>query len=233
LAASAVAQLRELGVEVLTEKRATSIDRDGVLLGDERIRCSVIVWAAGVAANGLTKTLAAPRDRSGCVLVNRDMSVPGYPNAFVIGDAARVYGKDGKPLPGVSPVAMQEARAVATSIRRARTGETAVVFEYVDKGSMATIGRSRAIAMVGRLHLKGFVAWLAWLLVHIWYLIGFKNRVIVMINWAWSYVTYKRGARIIAAYGASEIGAQPRRDPAHPMKEGNEYEFVDGTAPHA
>jgi NADH dehydrogenase len=170
--------------------------------------CSVILWAAGVRANALTRTLGAPLDRSGRVLVNQDLTVPGYPRAFVVGDAALLRGKDGQALPGVSPVAMQQGRAVARSIRRAIAGKDAVAFHYVDKGSMATIGRSRAIALVGRMHLSGGIAWLAWLFVHIWYLIGFRNRLVVMINWAWSYVTYRRGARLITGYGAPDaIGA--------------------------
>jgi NADH:quinone reductase (non-electrogenic) len=204
LSERAVAQLHELGVEVRTGARVSSVEPGGVRLGEERIACSVVLWAAGVRANPLTKTLGVALDRADRVLVNVDLSVPGHPRAFVIGDAALVRGKDGKPLPGVSPVAMQEARAVARSIRRAADGQESTAFHYDDKGSMATIGRSRAVAMIGRIHLYGFIAWLAWLLVHIWYLIGFKNRLVVMINWAWSYVTYRRGARLITGYAAPD-----------------------------
>jgi NADH dehydrogenase len=219
LATRAVAQLHDLGVEVHAGQRVTTIEPGAVYLADRRIPCSVALWAAGVRANTLTKTLGVPTDAGGRVLVERDLSVPGHPHAFVIGDAARLDDANGQPLPGVSPVAMQEARAVAESIRRTIYGRPTSAFEYFDKGSMATIGRSRAIAMLKRVHLSGFVAWLAWLLVHIWYLIGFKNRLVVMIVWAWSYMTYRRGARLIAGYGGGEatreLQVHPRRVPAH------------------
>jgi NADH dehydrogenase len=144
-----------------------------------------------------------------------DLSVPGQPRAYVIGDAALVLGKDSQPLPGVSPVAMQQARCAARSIRRAIVGRDTVVFRYFDKGQMATIGRRRAVAMVDRMHMSGFLAWMAWLLVHIWYLIGFKNRLVVMITWAWSYFTYRRGARLITGYGAKEASARAGRSRPH------------------
>jgi NADH dehydrogenase len=205
LSARAVEQLHELGVEVRAGQRVMAIEPGSVrLVGGQCIPCSVALWAAGVRANSLTKTLGAPVDSSGRVLVDRDLSVPGHKEAFVIGDAARVDDEAGRPLPGVSPVAMQEARAVAESIRRTIEGRERAPFKYFDKGSMATIGRSRAVAMLRRLHLSGFVAWMAWLFVHIWYLIGFKNRLVVMIVWAWSYFTYKRGARLIAGYGGAD-----------------------------
>ncbi|HEY1692020.1 MAG TPA: NAD(P)/FAD-dependent oxidoreductase [Polyangiaceae bacterium] len=200
LAESATEQLHELGVEVRTGARVTAIEPGSVELGDERIPCAVVLWAAGVKANPLTAALGAPLDRSGRVMVEPDLTVPGQPRVFVIGDAARLDGKDGAPLPGVSPVAMQQARTVAKSIRRALLGRELVTFRYFDKGSMATIGRRRAVAMVDRMHLAGLLAWLAWLLVHIWYLIGFRSRLVVMITWAWSYFTYKRGARLITGY---------------------------------
>jgi NADH dehydrogenase len=197
LAESAVSQLHELGVVVRTGAPVTAIEPGRVVLGNERIDCSTVVWAAGVRAAPLTKTLGAPLDKMGRVLVENNLSVPGQPRAFVIGDAAHLNGKDGRPLPGVSPVAMQQARTVGKSVRRLLVGKDALVFEYFDKGTMATIGRRRAIAMVDRMHMSGFIAWMAWLFVHIWYLIGFKNRIVVMITWAWSYFTYRRGARII------------------------------------
>jgi NADH dehydrogenase len=161
-----------------------------------------VLWAAGVRANPLTATIGAPLDRMGRVMVEPDCSVPGQPRIFVIGDAARLDGKDGQPLPGISPVAMQQARTVCKSIRRALVGRDTLAFSYFDKGSMATIGRRRAIAMVDRMHMSGFLAWLAWLFVHIWYLIGYRNRLVVMITWAWSYFTYQRGARLITGYAA-------------------------------
>jgi NADH dehydrogenase len=200
LAASAARQLGQLGVEVLAGARVTAIEPGSVRLGDNVIPCSVALWAAGVRANGLTPTLGVPLDGGGRVMVERDLTIAGHPRAFVIGDAAHLDDKSGHLLPGVSAVAMQEARAVARSIRRSLDGKSPVTFEYFDKGSMATIGRSRAIAQIGRLHLSGLVAWLAWLVVHIFYLIGFKNRLVVMIAWAWSYLTYGRGARLITGY---------------------------------
>jgi NADH dehydrogenase len=202
LAESAVSQLEELGVKVLTGEKVTSIEPGLVRVGADSIACSVVLWAAGVSANPLTATLGAPLDRSGRVMVEQDLTVPGQPRVFVIGDAARLDGKDGQPLPGVSPVAMHQARTVAKSIRRALVGRGTLPFSYLDKGSMATIGRRRAIAMVNRMHMSGFLAWMAWLFIHIWYLIGFRNRLVVLITWAWSYFTYRRGARLIMGYGA-------------------------------
>jgi NADH dehydrogenase len=219
LAESAVSQLHELGVEVQTGALVTSIEPGYArMAGGKTLPASVVLWAAGVRANGLTQSLGAPLDKSGRVIVGSDLSVPGHPRAFVIGDAARLDGKDGKPLPGVSPVAMQQARTVAKSIRRALLGKDTLTFEYFDKGSMATIGRRRAIAMVERMRLSGFLAWMAWLLVHIWYLIGFKNRLIVMFIWAWSYFTYRRGSRLITGHGASDAMATLRLPPFRPAE---------------
>jgi NADH dehydrogenase len=213
LSESAAAQLLELGVEVRTGAAVTSIEPGCVRLGTERLPASVVLWAAGVSANPLTASLGAPLDKAGRVVVERDLSVPGQPRVFVIGDAARFDDKDGNPLPGVSPVAMQQARTAAKSIRRAIVGRDTLTFEYYDKGSMATIGRRRAIAMVDRMHLSGFLAWLAWLLVHIWYLIGFRNRLVVMITWAWSYFTYRRGARLITGHAGREWAERVRCTP--------------------
>jgi NADH dehydrogenase len=209
LAESAVAQLHQLGVEVQTGTRVTSLQPGRVVLGDQSVDCSVMVWAAGVRANPLTATLGAALDESGRVKVEKDLRVPGHPRIFVIGDAARLDGVDGKPLPGVSPVAMQQARTVAKSIRRLLLGGDTVAFHYFDKGSMATIGRRRAIAMIDRIHMSGFLAWTAWLVVHLWYLIGFRNRLVVLITWAWSYVTYRRGARLITGYAEAPIAVLP------------------------
>jgi NADH dehydrogenase len=199
MADSALRQLEALGVEVKLGAPVTGIDEHGVALGDEKIEASTILWTAGVQAKRLGKTLGVPLDRAGRVLVKQDCSVPGHPEVFVIGDAASFIPEGEKsPLPGVSPVAMQEARFVAGVIDDRLKGRAPPErFSYFDKGMMATIGRSRAVAQTGKLHLSGLVAWLAWLVVHIWYLIGFRNRIIVLINWAVSYVTYKRGARLI------------------------------------
>jgi NADH dehydrogenase len=216
LAESATSQLHELGVEVRTGKRVTSIEPGRVQLDGESIPAAVVLWAAGVRAQPLTATLGAPLDGAGRVVVEPDCSVPGHPRIFVIGDAARLDGRDGQPLPGVSPVAMQQARTVAKSIRRAIVGRDTLVFRYFDKGSMATIGRRRAIAMVDRMHMSGFLAWLAWLFVHIWYLIGYRNRLVVMITWAWSYFTYRRGARLIVGYSAPDA-TRALRHPAQAL----------------
>jgi NADH dehydrogenase len=219
LAKSAVAQLQQLGVDVEVGARVTSIEPGCVRLGERRIPCSVALWAAGVRADSLTRTLGVPLDPAGRVLVEPDLSIPGHPDAFVVGDAARLDDRAGRPLPGVSPVAMQEARAAAESIRRRIAGQPTSRFEYFDKGSMATIGRSRAIAQVRNIHLSGFVAWMAWLVVHIFYLIGFKNRLVVMFVWTWSYLTYGRGARLIAGYATSDVLRELRQlgtfPPAH------------------
>jgi NADH dehydrogenase len=197
LSASAVRQLEKLGVEVRASALVTGITPGEVWVGDERIPAAVVLWAAGVAASPLGKKLGAPTDRSGRVLVNADLSLPQHPKVFVIGDLASLKDKHGNPLPGVAPVALQEGRAVAKTIagdlRNARRRD----FHYLDKGSLATIGRAAAIAQFGKLHVSGYFAWLAWLFVHIFFLIGFRNRLIVLIQWAWSYLTYERGARLI------------------------------------
>jgi len=207
LSLRAVDQLSDLGVEVRLGARVTTIDADGVIVAQkgvddatetERIASRTVVWGAGVAPTPLAKTLGVPLDRSGRVLVEPNLTMPGHPDAFAIGDAvAFLHTPDGKPLPGVSPVAMQQARAVARNIHRALAGQHLEVFEYFDKGTMATIGRKRAIAQTGSLRLTGFMAWLTWLVVHIWYLIGFRNRLAVLFGWAYSYFTYRRGARLI------------------------------------
>lgn len=200
LSASAERQLTQIGVEVRKKARVTRIDGDGVWLGDELVGAATVLWGAGVRATPLGATLGVPIDAQGRVKIEPDCSLPGRPEAFAIGDMAALLDEAGAPLPGTSPVAMQQARHVARQIRAAATrGEAAAraPFVYVDKGAMATIGRSRAIARTGSLRLSGLAAWLAWLLVHIWYLIGFESRVLVMLRWGWSYVTFRRGARLI------------------------------------
>jgi len=208
LSEKAVQQLSELGVHVRTGTIVSSMDAHGVVLRDgEVIAAQTIVWAAGVAASPLLAKVGLDCDRAGRAKVDPDCSLPGRPEVFVIGDAAFLLGDDGKPLPGVSPTAMQMGRHVAGIISDEVTGKgPRTPFQYRDKGSMATIGRSRAIAQVNNLKLSGFLAWMAWLLVHIWYLIGFRNRVAVMLDWGWSYITYKRGARLITG-GRLEAGA--------------------------
>jgi NADH:quinone reductase (non-electrogenic) len=156
-----------------------------------------VLWAAGVAAAPLARSLGVPLDRAGRVLVEPDLSIPGHPEAFVIGDLAAFIHQTGQPLPGLAPVAIQQGRAVADNVWRRLRGEPTRPFHYFDKGSMAAIGRAKAVAVLGRLRLWGFPAWLAWVFVHILYLIGFRNRFLVVFEWAWAYFTYQRGARLI------------------------------------
>ena len=197
LAESAVRQLQRLGAEVRTGALVTGVDERGVRLGDELVRSSTVIWAAGVRAGDLSGTLAVPLDRAGRVLVERDLSVPGHPEAFVIGDAAAFLHQDGNALPGVAPVAMQQGRFVARQIERSLRNQGREVFRYRDKGNLATIGRAAAVADLGKVRLTGFAAWVTWLFIHIIYLIGYRNRIVVLINWFWNYVTYRRGARLI------------------------------------
>ena len=197
LSASAVRQLEKLGVEVRASALVTKITPGEVWVGDERIQAAVVLWAAGVAASPLGKKLGAPIDRAGRVLVNGDLSLPQHREVFVIGDLASLKDEHGSPLPGVAPVALQEGHAVAKTIAGDLRNAPRKDFHYVDKGSLATIGRAAAIAQFGKLHISGYFAWLAWLFVHVFFLIGFRNRLIVMIQWAWSYLTYERGARLI------------------------------------
>ncbi len=197
LSRSAEEQLRHLGVDVRTSTLVTGIEPGAVRIGDTRIIAPVILWAAGVAASPLGTKLGTPCDRAGRVEVLPDLSIPGHPEVFVIGDLATLQDDTGKPLPGVAPVAIQEGDFVAKTIRRDLDGGPRENFKYWDKGSLATIGRAAAVAQFGTIHISGFVAWLAWLFVHIFFLIGFRNRILVFIQWAWSYVTYERGARLI------------------------------------
>jgi NADH dehydrogenase len=198
LSQRAANSLREMGVDVHVNTRVTGIDAAGVSAGELRIEASTVLWAAGVRPVGLGRTLGVPLDRQGRVLVEQDTSLPGHPEVFVIGDAAAFIPEGEKSeLPGVSPVAMQQGRFVARQIARSLNGEPRERFRYLDKGIMATIGRSRAVARIGRLKLSGFLAWLAWLLLHVVYLIDFRNRVVVLFDWAWSYFTYERGSRLI------------------------------------
>ena len=197
LSRSAEDQLRRLGVDVRTGTMVTMVEAGAVRAGDTRIVAPVILWAAGVAASPLGKCLGVPVDRAGRVLVNPDLSIPGHPEVFVVGDLAAIKDEQGKMLPGVAPVAIQEGKYVAKTIRGELAGRPRQKFHYWDKGSLATIGRAAAIAQFGKIHISGFIAWLSWLFIHIFFLIGFRNRVLVLIQWAWSYLTYERGARLI------------------------------------
>jgi NADH dehydrogenase len=212
LSRSALEQLRRLGVEVSTSAMVTKIEPGVIYVGETRMDADVILWAAGVAASPLGKKLGVAIDRAGRVLVKADLSIPGHPEVFVIGDLAALKDASGNMLPGVAPVAILEGRFVAKliakelnsgvpsfshSLREGGDSDSRSPFHYHDKGSLATIGRAAAVAQFGRIHISGFLAWLAWLFVHILFLIGFRNRVLVIIQWAWSYVTYERGARLI------------------------------------
>jgi NADH:ubiquinone reductase (H+-translocating) len=209
LSAKAQASLEKMGVEVLTKSLVTSVRPDAVEIGDRKIPTMTTLWAAGVQASPLARSLGAPLDRAGRVLVQPDLTVPGYAEVFVIGDLATFLPPGGKPLPGVAPVAIQQGRHAARNIVRARQGKPLEPFHYVDKGSLATIGRAAAVADFGRLKLSGFFAWLAWLLVHIFFLIGFRNRLVVMVDWAWAYFAYHRAARLIT--GDIEEPGRPAR----------------------
>ncbi len=199
LSAAAAAQLASLGVTVRSGLRVESVDADGVVAGGERIDAGTVLWAAGVAGSPLAQVLGVPLDRAGRVIIEPDCSLPGHREVFCIGDMALCLDAAGAPLPGVAPVAMQQGRYVAGLIRDRVAGMPLAPepFRYRDKGTMATIGRSAAVAQVGRLELTGFAAWFAWLAIHILFLIDFRNRAVVIFNWVWSYFTYKRGARLI------------------------------------
>ncbi len=215
LSRSAEEQLRHLGVEVRTSAMVTGIEPGAIRVGETGLQASVILWAAGVAASPLGKQLGAPVDRAGRVLVQPDLSVPGHPEVFVIGDLASLKDEHGKMIPGVAPAAIQQGRFVGKLIRReiesppaagagtanrwqqVRAPGSRPAFHYWDKGSLATIGRAAAVADFGKIHISGYIAWLSWLFVHIFFLIGFRNRLLVFIQWAWSYVTFERGARLI------------------------------------
>jgi len=190
-------QLESLGVEVRTSALVTGIDAGGVTIGDEHIPSRTVLWGAGVAASPLARGLGAPLDRAGRVKVNPDLTVPGHEDVYVAGDLALVLRDGGTPVPGVAPAAIQEGRHVARSILATLRGDARQPFRYRDKGILATIGRARAVGQVGPFHVKGLLAWLTWLFVHIFFLIGFRNRFAVILQWAWSYATWGRGARLI------------------------------------
>ncbi len=216
-------EIDDQGVQVRPNTLATEIDDQGVQAGPERIQSSTVLWAAGVRGVELGRQDGGKADRGGqddeerdrgrremsdrgeCkktdrggrVIVNDDLSIPGHPNVFVAGDQACFTHQTGKPLPGTAPVAIQQGRFVAETVRRDLAGKPREAFRFVDKGQMATIGRSRAIVEIGRLRFSGWFAWVTWLVVHVYFLVGFKNRLLVVLHWAWSYVTFRRGARLI------------------------------------
>ena len=207
-------QLTNLGVDVRLNKKVEAISEAGVTLtGGEKIGAKTVVWAAGNAASPLGASLGVPLDRQGRVIVQEDCSIPGHPEVFVIGDQAHFATGEGRALPGLSPVAMQQGRHVVKNIMALLRGEATTRFEYHDKGIMATIGRHAAVAEMGSIRMSGFVAWLAWLFIHIIFLVGFRNRFAVLFNWAYAYVTYGRGARLITRRhsGSGAVAEPPKQ----------------------
>ncbi len=206
-------QLERIGVIVRSDAQVVEVSEEGVKLRDgEFIPCRTVIWAAGNEASPLGRQLGVPTDRMGRVIVEPDLTVPGYPNIYVIGDLACYTHQGERPLGGVAPVAMQMGRYAAEAILANVGGRSLPPFRYVDRGSMATIGRHAAVAEVRGLEFNGRVAWLAWLLVHLTYLIGFRNRISVLLQWMWSYINYYRGARLITGLS----GKIERRNPGEP-----------------
>ncbi|CAN5767115.1 NAD(P)/FAD-dependent oxidoreductase [soil metagenome] len=216
LSAKAQRQLERLGVEVRTSSLVTAIEHDRVCIGEDVIAAGNVFWAAGVAASKLGARLGVPTDRAGRVIVEPDCSAPGHRELFVVGDLASAARPDGSPVPGVAQGAMQMGTHAARQILRDLRGQPRRPFRYFDKGDLATIGRAAAVARLGRLRLSGFIAWVIWVVVHIMYLIGFRNRVLVMMQWGWAYLTYHRGIRLIT--GDTEFDLEQARDAdAFPM----------------
>jgi NADH dehydrogenase len=188
-------QLEALGVTVRLGRRVSAVDGEGVAIGDERVAARTVLWAAGVAVSPLARALPGEHDRAGRVKVAADLSLPGHPELFVLGDAALVE-QDGAPVPGVAPAAIQMGRHAARCIAADLAGRPRPRFRYVDKGSLATIGHAAAVAHFGRLRFGGLVAWLLWVFVHVWFLIGFRARLVVLFEWAWAWLTWQRVARV-------------------------------------
>jgi NADH:ubiquinone reductase (H+-translocating) len=190
-------QLAGLHVEVITDAMVSDVTDRAVKIGDRTIATRTILWGAGVQGSPLAKTLNVPLDRAGRVLVEPDLTIPGHKDVFVIGDLAAAKQSDGTFVPGVAPAAIQEGQHTALNLERAVAGQPLRAFRYNDKGSLATIGRAAGVADFGKVKLSGFIAWFAWLAIHVFFLIGFRNRFLVVTQWAWAYVTYQRGARLI------------------------------------
>lgn len=207
--------LERMGVQVITGKRVTDITTEGAMVENTFIPAHNIIWAAGNQASPLLKTLDIPLDKQGRAIVESDLSIPGSPNIFVIGDAASATdSKTGKPLPGLAPVAVQQGRYVAMLLRKRMAPGQRPPYRYFDKGSMATIGKTKAICMFRKLQLSGFIAWLAWCFIHVLYLIGFRNRFAVLSEWLFSYFTSRRGARLIyRSYIEAELAEKKKSSP--------------------
>ncbi len=205
LSEKAKRQLESFDVEVRTGQLVTYVDENGVSIGEERIEAKTVIWAAGVQASPLAQTIGGPLDKAGRIEVSPDLSVPGRPEIFVVGDLAAIE-QGGRRVPGVAQAAIQEGKHAARTIAREIGGRPRMPFRYRDKGSLATIGRAAAVADLGRVRLSGWIAWAAWLGIHIFFLIGFRNRLLVLLEWAWAYVTRKRGARLITGGTPGELG---------------------------
>jgi NADH dehydrogenase len=209
LSEEAKRSLEQLGVEVKLNSAVTALDCDGVSIGEERIAARTVIWGAGVMASPAARWLNVEADRAGRVKVAPDLSAPGHPDIFVIGDTAAAMGTDGKPLPGVAPVAKQQGQYVAALLISREESRSVPAFRYRDFGALATIGRKRAVVQMGRLKLKGFIAWLLWSVAHIYFLIGFRNRFAVATNWLWNYVTFQRGTRLITGMSGARMNDMP------------------------
>ena len=196
LSAKAQKQLEGLGVDVRVGTKVTGIDGEGVATSEGHVAARTVLWGAGVEGSPLAKTLGVPLDRSGRVMVGAELTIPGHSEVFVVGDLA-AFEQDGKLVPGVAPAAMQGGKYAAKTILAGLKGKPRAPFRYLDKGSLATIGRHAAVGEIGKLHLSGFLAWVAWSLIHVVFLIGFRSRVLVMLEWAWLYFFHDRGSRLI------------------------------------
>jgi NADH dehydrogenase len=227
LSRKAERSLAQLGVTTLLERTVVAIDAEGVTTsspdgGTDRVAARTVIWAAGVTASRLATQLAelsgAETDRAGRVTVEPDLTLPGHPDVFALGDMVRVRSSGGEPItfPGVAPVAMQQGRYAAKLVRNRLREKPTEPFRYHDKGNLATIGRARAVADIRGLHLSGFIAWVIWLTVHLWYLVGFQNRLLVFIRWSVSFTTHGRGARLIESHGEEDEGANARRSAGSP-----------------
>ena len=216
LSEAAKKSLEQLGVQVRLGAAVTELDSEGVSTGAERIESRTVVWAAGVMASPAGLWLGVETDPAGRVKVAPDLSVPGHSDIFVIGDTAAATDEAGKPLPGVAPVAKQQGQYVAALLIARRDGNSVSPFRYRDFGSLATIGRKRAIVQIGHLKLKGFIAWVLWSVAHIYFLIGFRNRFAVATNWLWNYITFQRGTRLITGISGARINDTPMPEEERP-----------------
>jgi NADH dehydrogenase len=235
LSEAARTSLEQLGVEVRLGTPVTALDAAGVSVGTERIEARTVIWGAGVIASPAGQWLGAETDRAGRVKVTPDLSVPGHPDIFVIGDTAAIDDANGNPLPGVAPVAKQQGNYVAALLIARQKGKAVAPFRYRDLGSLATIGRKRAVIQMGRLKMKGFFAWLLWCVAHIYYLIGFRNRFVVAISWLWNYITFQRATRLITGMSGANVEALPMPEDERTIlrQAQNEPQLTPATDPRA